>query len=184
MMLTDLMAALDGVFAAAAVLCLLVARFRPVRAFDRLIRDIDALIAARAEVGRSRRTLPQLINVARRMEVVARAAAAIDEYRAPSVTAILQGRRGRFDLLGNFFVRSPTIQQRIDGYLADLRAACVDRRRAAAGGYTSPFNPLNLPSSLACYLGLDLTARQTKCLDGVAWAVASGMAAVVVALRA
>lgn len=183
MLSADLMTVLDGVFAALAVLSLLVARFGPVRTFDRLIDGIDDLVAARSEVGRNGASLRQLANVARRMEVVARAAAAVEEDRVPSVTAMLRGRRGRFDLLSNFFVRSAAIQGRIDNYLAELRASCVDRRYAMARGYASPFNPFNLPSSLAQYLGLGLSAGQAMWLDGIAW-LASGALAAAVALRA
>ena len=183
MPLTDLMAALDGLFAGLAILCLLLVRLRPARTFDHLIRDLDRLIAVRAEARRNGATLRQMANVARRLEVVTRASAALQEPKAPSVTAVLRGRRGRFDLLSNFFVRSAVIQERIDVYLADLRAACAARRRKVASGYDSPFNPLNLPSSLALYLGLELSTRGAKSLDCIAWTVVSAMAAAV-ALRA
>lgn len=179
----DLLAVLDTVFAALAVLCLLAARFGAIPTFNRLIKGIDDLMVARSELSRDGASLRQLANVARRMEVVARAAAAVEEGDTPSVTAILRGRRGRFDLLSNFFVRSASIQRSIDCYLVDLRAACVDRRRAAASGYASPFNPCNLPSTIAQYLGLGLTSAQTKRLDGIAW-LATAMLASAVALRA
>lgn len=182
MQLSNLAAVFDGIFVAVAVFCLAVVRVAPVMGFDRLSRELDRLLAARAETDRGRASLKGLANVARLMEVVPRAATAVDEDRPPAVTAVLRGRRARFDLLSNFFVKSAVIQGRIDRHLADLRTACLERRREAAAGYMSPFNPLNLPSSVARYLGLDLPPRAAMVLDGIAWLIAGAMAATV-ALR-
>lgn len=173
-----LLALLDGFFATAACICLAIARFAPLRAYQRLIREIDALGAARLQAKESP-SLRQLANAARLMEVIPRAAAAVGENRAPSVTAVVKGRRGRLDLVNNFFVRSPAIQTRVDQYLAELRTACIDRRRQAAYGYASPFNPFNLPSTLACYLGLTLPPRGAILLDAVAWLSTAAVAGAV-----
>lgn len=181
MTLDSYLALIDALFAAAAAICLATARFASLRTYQRLIREIDALAAARSRA-KSDPSLKQSANVARLMEVIPRAAAAVGEDRAPSITAVVAGRRGRLDLVNNFFVRSPAIQERIDRYLAELRAACMDRRRQAASGYASPFNPFNLPSALGGYLGLALPLRHAILLDAVAW-LAAAVIAGAVALR-
>jgi hypothetical protein len=174
----SLICLLDGLFGAAAAVGLVIIRLAPIRAYTQLIRDLDALAEARSRA-RNDPSLRQLANIARLMECIPRAAAATGGERAPSVTALVRGRRGKLDLLGNFFVRSPAIQNRIDQHLARLRAACVECRRTAAAGYQSPYNPFNLPSSLAGYLGLPLSGIRAIVLDAAAWLAAVVTAAAV-----
>jgi hypothetical protein len=144
------LAATDDIFLLLALALLVWARFSAIRDRRALRRSIRALRAASRAWQAEGGDIRAIAEIAAQLHRIDRGANEIMREGRRRLTVRLKGRTGRLDLVDNFFLRNPRVA-------ADLRA------------YRSPLNPLNAPSSIIRFLGVDPPPAVEYAFDAFCW---------------
>lgn len=168
--------AVDDIFLVLALSLLVWARFSAIRDRRALRRSIRALrVASRAwQAGGG--DIRAIAEIAAQLHRIDRGSSEIMREGRRRLTVRLKGRTGRLDLVDNFFLRNPRIAVEIELWLLDLEAACTRAIAADLRAYRSPLNPLNGPSSLIRFLGVDPPPAVEYAFDGFCWLLLAAIA--------
>jgi hypothetical protein len=163
------LAATDDIFLLLALALLVWARFSAIRDRRALRRSIRALRAASRAWQAEGGDIRAIAEIAAQLHRIDRGANEIMREGRRRLTVRLKGRTGRLDLVDNFFLRNPRVAVEIELWLLDLEAACTRAIAADLRAYRSPLNPLNAPSSIIRFLGVDPPPAVEYAFDAFCW---------------